>query len=223
MPHPKLTFTSALYASTDSSTSAGFDTLDDGLVWSSTLKGEYRLFGMPGGMAGTVQYSFNNDFVNFNGKFVSPSGVALPLTGDSWNVFWNGWQYLYTEEAAERQINITDGRPDLQGFGLFARAGTADRDTNPVEWVVSGGLGGRGVIPGRDLDTFGIGYAYAWIREAPFVTARVIDSTGGRFEAFYDIAITPAAELTLDVQHADPIVKGNDPALILGLRLRLRF
>jgi porin len=223
MPDPNITISSTVYASGDSSTSAGFDTLDDGLLWSTSVKGQYRLGELPGGMMATVQYAFDNNFVDFNGQFVGPSGVSLPLKGDSWNVFWNGWQYLYTKDAAEKPINISDGRPDLRGIGLFARAGTADHDTNPVEWVVSGGIGGRGMLAGRDLDTFGIGYGYTRIQEQRFVTNRVLDSAGSRFEAFYGLAITPAAELTFDLQCADPIVEGNDPAFILGLRLRVRF
>ncbi|MFM9957534.1 MAG: carbohydrate porin [Phycisphaerales bacterium] len=223
MPDSNLTISSTVYASGDSSTSAGFDTLDDGLLWSTSVKAQYRLGGLPGGMMATAQYAFDNNFVDFNGQFVGPSGVSLPLKGDSWNVFWNGWQYLYVKDAAEKPINITDGRPDLRGIGLFARAGTADRDTNPVEWVVSGGIGGRGMIPGRDLDTFGIGYGYSRIRQTPFVTTRFLDSESSRFEAFYNVAVTPVADLTFDVQYADSVVRGDDPAFILGLRLRVRF
>ena len=37
------------------------------------------------------------------------------------------------------------------------RFGVADKDTNPIEWSASVGVGGRGVIPSRDDDTFGVG------------------------------------------------------------------
>ena len=32
--------------------------------------------------------------------------------------------------------------------------------TKPTEWAVSGGIGGRGLIPSRDNDCFGVGYYY---------------------------------------------------------------
>jgi porin len=69
------------------------------------------------------------------------------------------WQYVYTKDTdAEGPINLLNGQPDQQGLGLFARFGFADKETNPVEWAISGGVGGRGLIPSRDNDNFGIGY-----------------------------------------------------------------
>ena len=39
--------------------------------------------------------------------------------------------------------------------------GFADDDTNPIDLSISGGIGGRGLVPGRDDDTFGLGLSYA--------------------------------------------------------------
>ena len=223
MPSKTMVFTSSVFSSTDSSTTSGFDTLDEGWIWSTSLRDQHSLAGLPGGMMITGQLAFDSDFVDFGGQFMTPSGVQLPRVDDSWNVFWNGWQYLRTEGPASGPINTTDGRADLQGVGLFARAGVADRDTNPVEWTVSGGFAGRGVVPGRDDDTFGIGYAYSSIQDGPFVTGLLIEEASRRVEAYYTFSISPAVEVTFDAQWVDSLLATEDPAVVLGVRLPIRF
>jgi hypothetical protein len=43
------------------------------------------------------------------------------------------------------------------------------------------------------------------------------------FEAYYNLSITPAANLSFDVQVVDSPLAETDTAVILGLRLRLEF
>jgi porin len=223
MPSPNLTITSSLFASTDSSTTSGFGTLDEGLTWSTTVRGQYRLGDKPGGMSLTGQYGFHNDFVDFSGQFVDQGGIALPLTHDTWNAFWNGWQYLSVAEDSDKPIDLSDGRVDRRGFGLFARCGIADPDTNPVDFMISGGFGGRGTFEGRDEDSWGIGYAVSHVKEQSFVTGTLLDDAGNRCEAYYCFAITPGLFLTFDAQRVDSILANVDAATILGFRLRARF
>jgi porin len=52
------------------------------------------------------------------------------------------------------------GMRDHKGVGIFARFGVVDMETNPVRWSGSFGVGGRGLIPTRDDDFYGIGYHY---------------------------------------------------------------
>ena len=58
-------------------------------------------------------------------------------------------QFLYTTKA--------DGS---QGIGIFGRIGFGDRNTNILEQFYSFGIAGQGMLPGRDLDRFGIGFYY---------------------------------------------------------------
>jgi carbohydrate-selective porin OprB len=44
------------------------------------------------------------------------------------------------------------------GVGIFGRIGFADNKTSPIERFYSLGVGGKGLIPGRERDTFGVGY-----------------------------------------------------------------
>lgn len=223
MPHEGLTVSTSLFSAADSSTSSGLDDLDEGWVWTGSVRGQYEWKGAPGGMTLTGQYGFDNEFVDFEGSFVGSSGLQLPLTRDSWNLTWNLWQYLFVEPGSTDRVDPTNGRTDLQGLGLFARAGVADPSTNPVRSSVSAGIAMRGLVPGRDDDTAGLGLSYSDIREEPFLTGTLIDSSARRAELYYSFAFTPAAQLTLDYQWVDSMLGTVEPADLLGLRLRLQF
>jgi porin len=113
--------------------------------------------------------------------------------------------------------------PDRQGGGVFARFGVADHDTNPVEWSASIGVGGRGMIPSRDDDVFGLGYYYTRFQETRVGGLLGFKDEGQGFETFYNVAITPASHLTFDLQLADSALPRTDTAVILGGRLNLSF
>lgn len=222
MPTERTVISSSLYSSNDSSTTSGFDELGDGWTWNTSARTQYEIGSLPGGMMLSGQYGFDNDFVAWTGQFVDDDGLTIPVQDDTWNVFWNGWQYLHVEDESKKLIDVTDGRTDRRGYGLFARAGTADRDTNPLHWIVSLGIGGRGV-GSRDHDSYGIGYAYSQAGDKALVTGTVVDDDSHRGEAYYTVAFLPGVELTFNFQYADSILAEFDPATILGLRLRLQF
>jgi porin len=135
----------------------------------------------------------------------------------------SAWQYLYTEESSEGPLDTTNKIPDLQGWGLFARLGFADKDTNPFKLTVSAGVGGRGVVPGRDNDLFGFGYFYTETESGNSVTQIGIEDSTQGFEAFYNVAITPAAMLAFDFQWLEASLANTDNAVVLGSRLQLKF
>ena len=112
--------------------------------------------------------------------------------------------------ALERRRKLLEGQP------------FADDRTNPVQWSLSGGVGGRGLIPSRDDDTFGIGVGYVDFDAGPFLSALGIDDDAYGFETFYNIAVYRGIALTLDLQVIDP-VSTADTTTILGGRLNVRF
>jgi len=223
LPEPGTMFSMSLYASQDSSTTIGADTLDDGLVWATAYATQYELGSLPGGFRATYQYAFDREFVDLSGRLILPPGLGLKTRDDSWCGFLNAWQYLSVEGAGSEPIDLNNGRADREGFGLFARAGFADAGTNPIEWTASGGIGAKGLIEGRELDTLGIGYAYSETSSLPIPAGFLVNDTTNRFEAFYDMALTPGAELTFDVQVSDSLLKSQNTATLLGVRLRLQF
>lgn len=219
-----LTFTGNLYQTADSSTTSGFDNFGDGWTTDLGIHYQYRLGDLPGGFRAAFEYAFDGDYVNLGGRFVTDQGtLAIPQADDTWLVYGNYWQYLCVENPSDKPINISDGRQDLQGIGVFVRAGFADTDVNPVDWQLSAGLGGKGVLPGRDDDTLGIGYDFGKIVERQFATGTLIDTDAHRFEAYYNMQLMPSAELTFSAQYADSILARQDAATMLGLRLRLNF
>lgn len=227
MPDEHILVTTTLMNTTDSSTTTGFSDIDDGLTWCTEARFQYRLGELPGGVNGGFLYSFDQDFARLDTRFVLRPGQGLvrEAADDTWAAYFSGWQYLWVKDgpAAAAPVNVSDGMPDHQGLGLFWRAGFADGDTNPVEWSASGGIGGRGLIPTRDDDTFGIGYFYTSIQPSRLTGLAGLRDYAHGGEVFYSIAITPAARLTLDAQVLESPTSGGDAAVLLGLRLGLTF
>jgi porin len=194
-----ITVSSTVMNTQDSSTTTGFDDFDEGTSWSTEADFQYRLGHLPGGMNVGGIYSFNQNFARLNSRLVLQpgQGLVVPKENSTWAVYWSTWQYLYTEQPGNRPIDLLNGEPDQQGVGLFIRFGFADKDTNPIEWAVSGGIGGRGLIPTRDNDTFGIGYYYNRIQKLRLSGVLGVQNSAQGFECFYNIAITPACRVTL--------------------------
>lgn len=224
-PTHAVQISSVVYNIKDSSTTSGFQNIDEGAAWVTAAEFDYELVGLPGGQNATFGYAFDSNFVDLNDRFVFTPGEGLaPTTKDNtWAVTWSGWQYLWVKNPSDAPINLTNGEPDRQGFGLFARAGFADKDTNPIEWSASGGVGGKGIISGRERDTFGVGYFQIKFQPDRLIDSIGVDDHAQGFEAFYNVSITPAANLSFDVQVVDSPLPDVDTAVILGLRLGLKF
>ncbi len=135
----------------------------------------------------------------------------------------SAWQYLYTEDEVDGLVDLQNGQSDHQGIGLFARMAFADDDTNLAEFSTSVGLGGRGTIPGRDDDTFGIGYFYTKIQDTRIGGIIGLDDSSQGGEVFYNLTITTDSHLTFDIQILDSIAPAANTAFVLGTRLNLRF
>jgi porin len=225
LPTEQLTIVSNLIGTSDTSTTTGFDEINQGLTWATAAMYQYRLGELPGGVNATFVYAFASDFADIDSKlqFEPGIGFSLPDNSSTWATFVSGWQYLVTFDKAPEKINVEDGRPDVRGIGLFGRLGIADQDTNPVNWSGSIGLGARGLIPARDNDTIGVAYMYTdQTNPERRIATRVAGSTQA-FEAFYNIALTPAANLTFDIQWVDGAFNRFDEATVVGVRLNLRF
>lgn len=226
-PGPKggITIVSTVMNTEDSSTTSGFDDFDNGTTWSSEIDFQYRLGPLPGGTNVGGLYSFNQDFARLNSRliFQPGEGVVIPKEQSTWAVYWSTWQYLYTERSSNGPIDLLNGEPDQQGIGLFIRFGFADKKTNPIEWAVSGGIGGRGLIPLRDNDTFGIGYYYNRIQQGRLSGPLGVENSAQGFECFYNIAVTPACRVTLDLQVVEAALARIQTATVVGLRATLDF
>jgi porin len=225
LPTKHLSVNSVIINTQDSSTTTGFNDFGHGQSWTTEVDSQYRLRELPGGMNVGGLYSFDQDFARLNRRliFQPGEGLVVPKKHSTWALYWSTWQYLLVADPDNTPIDVADGRPDHKGLGLFARAGVADKDTNPVEWSVSGGLSGRGLIPSRDNDVYGVGYYYSRIQKTLLTGVLGVQDHSQGMEAFYNVALTPAAQLTFDMQVQDAPLSSIDTAVILGLRLNLRF
>ena len=224
LPADGVMITSAVFNTTDSSTTTGFGDIGEGWTWSTEASFQYRLGDLPGGQVVSFIYAADSDFVNFSRVNLQPgSGTLLGRESDSWAVTWSAWQYVYAPDGAPGPIDTTDGRADVRGLGLFARVGFADGDTNPIDLTVSAGVGGRGLVPGRDGDTFGLAFSYTDFDNGPLLDAIGFENHGYGFEAFYNFDLGHGISLTANAQVIDPVLSRTDTTTIIGARLNVRF
>jgi hypothetical protein len=224
MPSPDVSLTGMLLNTTEASTTSGLGDIGDGTTLTLGADLNYRLGDMPGGMTLAGLWAFDNDFDEIGGLNISPDGaVSVDSKRNAWGLSLSGWQYFYTEDEAPAAIDRGDGRQDLEGLGAFAILGLGDRDTNPVSWSAAVGVSGRGTIPGRGNDTWGVGYFYNSVQEPDTVLLDGLESSTQGFEAYYNIALAGSASLTLDFQWTKSAIDEIDDAVILGLRLHISF
>jgi porin len=223
LPSDTITITSVVCNTADSSTTTGFGDFGDGWTWSTEAQFQYRLGDLPGGQVLTFIYGDDGEYANFSRVELLPDGLFVGTEDDSWAVTWSAWQYVYTPDVAPDRIDTGDGRADLRGLGLFARVGFADDDTNPIDLSISGGIGGRGLVPGRDDDTFGLGLSYADFDTKPLLSAVGFGDDGYVFEAFYNFDVGHGLSLTTNVQVLDPVSSSVGTTTVLGARFNVRF
>lgn len=225
VPVHGVTISSVVYNITDSSSTSGFEDIGDGAAWLTEAQFQYRLGDLPGGQNVGFGYAFDSDFTDLGGRLVFQPGQGLaPTTKDNtWAAYWSAWQYVWVKDESEAPINLMNGEQDRQGLGLFGRFGFADQDTNTIEWTASAGLGGKGLIPGREYDTCGAGFFYLSVQPDRLIDSIGVDDHSQGFEAYYNVAITPATNLSFDFQIVDSPLPHTDTAFIVGLRLGLKF
>ena len=145
----------------------------------------------------------------------------------TWSVYYNFDQYLWSPAGA----------PD-RGIGVFFRFGASDGVANPIKYAYNVGIGGKGLVPGRPCDTFGIGWARTELSGnfVPFLRQQLRLGLGHEdaIELYYTAAITPWFSAALDLQIIDQALERTldasgsrlrdvNTAVVLGLRIYSRF
>ena len=192
-----------------------------GALLSGTVKIPVAPLGLPG---------HQNVGVNWNSrKFTSvdpASSANIPgrgiVTGQesgSWALWYTFDQYLWVSQS---DANV--------GWGVFGMAGISDGNPNPVRWNMTLGIGGTSLIPGREHDSFGVGYFRIGLSSdfknllggslaPPGLAQR--DEQG--VELFYNAALTPWCHLTGDLQIVEPSTKNLHTTVLAGMRLKIDF
>jgi len=179
-----------------------------------------------GGKAGKVQvtYAYSSaDTAPFDNPRFAPNEFAdfisdkegIPAKDDNWLITFNLEQHLWTPQG--RKEDYASGTQDFAnnppGIGLYYRFGYMPENRNSFNMTMSGGLGARGIIPGRPNDRMGIGayamYASDDFKDASLVLNQLLDDEQG-FEAYYNFAVTPWLQISADVQWVDQGISTRD-------------
>ncbi len=172
-----------------------------------------EFFGLPGrqlvaGLYGTGSFS---DLSPASFVELPTEAAPAPKKAGTWTVLWN----------AEQRLWVDPDDPD-RGLGMYVQTGLGDGNPNPVRWFVSVALCGNSPLPGRDGDTFGVGfYDVGLSAQAKSLAPGLRDEQG--VELFYNLRIAPGCHLTPDLQVLHPGLAPVDNALVLGLRLKVDF
>lgn len=195
----------------------GFDTAFDG---GTTFATEARFTWEPFGRKGHQLFGFVWSDKRFNVLeqdprigLGTPGGLVSGSKSGSWAFYYNFDQYVYQETE-----------DPTQGIGIFGRFGVSDGNANPIEAFYSLGVGGKGIIPKRDQDRFGVGYFHTDYSDTALAQALGVNSAQG-VEMFYNFEVTPWMHITPDLQIlVDPGgVSDRDVAIVYGLRMEMSF
>jgi porin len=125
---------------------------------------------------------------------------------------------------------------------LFLRGGIVPSDRNLVSWYIDGGIGVKGILPGRAGDTLTFGVAHAHISDDAAAADRDILLLGTPYpirtgetalELGYKMQVTPWWSVQPDIQyiirpgggdpHPDDTTKRIGNAFLVGVRSAIRF
>lgn len=216
--------------STGKSTITGFDNFNGNYTYGGQYTFSPMVGGKPGHYLALAGYntkdvpSFDIDPRHLIGEIIGLVPVAQKSGNSAFLINFD--QYLWVKGGSPAAA----GRKHLPpvGIGIFGRAGWSPKDRNVIDQFYSFGIGGYGMlIPGRDNDQWGLGWAGTHIssdlRNALGPLGSEIDSFENAGEVFYNIQVTPAVHLTLNAQVIEPVLNATDTAFTLGSRLQLDF
>jgi hypothetical protein len=208
----------------------------------------YEIGGLPGQFAPVYNWS-NKPRINLDSPFgplasaaageqaidsllglASTEGLPTNFDNESWFAVATVSQYLFLKDDAATVARKQKTGEQIRGIGMFARAGYAPEDTNPITSDFSVALFAYGMLDSRDNDSFGIGFYYDRISDK--LKTNIAELSGGKttvhdesgMEVFYNLAITPAMRLIPSYQHiwhplAAEVAEGRDGADIVQVRL----
>ncbi len=199
---------------TDTSDSDGFNELfAEGVAISAELRLATNLLQQPGHQLFGATWS-NREYVSLgqDPRIILPN-IPIARTDGSWSLYWNTDQAIWVDPS-----------DPSRHWGYFARAGVADDSANPINYLLSAGLGGASPLKPRD--SFGVGYFYSGTsgEVGPILQAAVGpigDSQG--VECFYRMHVSNCFSITPDFQWIQQARENVSDAYILGLRANLQF
>ena len=187
------------------------DLFDDGVLFAAnatrfaTLAGRETTFGITG-LYSTAE---GVDYSSIGGGLVETSNKS-----GAFNV-----NIQFTHNLQE------NGRASKAAWGFYLKAGIADGNPNYVKSSLIFGIGGKALFFNRPQDSFGLGVYYYNLSDVLEDTINPAAKLGDEaaIEFFYDYAPTPWLSFGPDIQYVKPARERFDNALVLGLRVQLKF
>jgi porin len=211
-------FTFLVLDTNNTPTRSGFDTFfNNGVVFVPSVNVPTKFFGLPGHQGLTAAFSTGRYAIIDRAAFINAIvfGQPVPQKSGSWALNYAFDQALHVDPADPKR-----------SWGVFGNLGLADENPSPFRWSANVGVGGSSPLPGRKLDTFGVGYYYLGLNNAlQNVAPRLFplrDHEQG-VELFYNCAVTPWCHLTPDMQVVIPSQKRADSVLFFGIRAKIDF
>jgi len=222
-PRAAVVTLSVLSAEGSADTTGFSDLYSDKMAFAGEARVRTNFFGMTGHQVIGFTYS-NKEFTSLSQRLAAIlEAQETEKSNGSWAFYYNFDHYLYEPQKGSGK-----------GIGVFGRFGASDGNPNPVHYFFSAGVGGKGIIPGRPLDQFGLGYYYLDVGsikfQGPVGTREFLRDEQG-FELYYNFALTPWAQLSPNFQvvgggqrqTVDGGFQDVSTAMVLGLRLNLVF
>ncbi|MBN8509515.1 MAG: carbohydrate porin [Burkholderiales bacterium] len=205
--------TAMVFDPNDQTTNYSFNRLFDdgvnvslGLSWS----GEFAQRKSGAGLTATYSTAEGTDWSQIG----LPPGSQTSTKAGSYNVAVE-LSHLLVESAVVRG----------KGLGVYAKAAVADGNPNPIKRSFVGGLAGHAIVPGRPLDTFGVGYFFYdfsdELQDAVAPVGSFKDEQG--IEAFYAFVPAPWLRLSAHLQWVNPANGANPSVWLGGVRMRVAF
>ena len=206
-----------VYDPTDAVNRTGFeDPFANGITFRGSVEWPIKVFGLSGHQGLVATYSTEPGGTDDLDELLVP-----PFPPGFAGIKDTRYYFAYT---FDQYIYQSTENPQ-EGFGLFGQVGFSDGNPNRLAWSALTGLGGTGLLlPGRDRDTWGIGYYYAGLSSdlklalSPLLELK--DEQG--IEIFYNFEVTPWFTLGLDLQVIEPAI-GKKLAVFPGVRSVTRF
>ena len=175
------------------------------------------------------KYPRLGDLREFLGGFapglVEPA-QPLNIENETWTAVYSFEQFLWQPSGDPKR-----------GVGTFFSAGVSDGKANPIKTSYTLGLVGKGVVPGRPHDDFGIGWSRMNFSENFVPVLRDKFDLGlnheDAVELYYSAAVTPWLTVTPSFQairsgltktlDSNNNIKDLDTTYLVGVRIGIRF
>ncbi len=217
--------TAAVFDTNNTPTESGFDTFfDNGVTLYGAVNVPTKLFGLPGHQNFSATYS-NADYTDLQGitilniasllnLFPDQPFLPLPVRSSSWSLAY----------AFDQAIYVSPDNPQ-KSWGVFGNLGLADKSPSPFRWSANIGIGGSSPFPGRDLDTFGIGFFYVGVNDSikQFLPRLLPVKDEYGWEFFYNLAVTPWFRITSDLQIVNPALARVQQVVVFTIRAKVDF